>query len=286
MTFTEVKSNLSAIARLALVPVLIILIILAGVAGYFSSGSRTVTSTVTSTVTTTAPPITTTTTVNITYVSSQTMATQGPSSQFPSYSMNETNVSTVNSTLGLSLELFAAPSNGSLGNLSISAEVVGARNVSTNVTDENNWPYVADSFGPCGAPGHVAFGIFQGYYDQSNYTNANSLLLYNPSVTYSCTTFAFGIFTYSFQPHSDVAELLNSSGVPVFNESISTGGLIAGYWQEGGTYQVFPAGNYTIMAADEWGQVAFLHFTVTPNCQTFPFGCDESTITVSSGGTP
>jgi len=200
------------------------------------------------------------------YCASQTTTTTQTSSSksVPTYSMIETNVSAINSTLGLSLQLFAAPSNGSLDNLSISTEVVGARNVSTNVTVDNDWPSVANSFGICGAPEQigVGFGIFQGYYDQSNYTNATPLYLYNISETYSCTTVTYGNFTYSFQPHSYVAELVNFS-VPHYNESIYTGGLVAGYWQLGGTYQVFPAGNYTIMAADEWGQVAFLYFTVT-----------------------
>jgi len=221
------------------------------------------------------------------FCSSQTTTTIQTSTPVPSYSLTETNVSSVNLTLGLSLQLFAAPSNGSLGNLSISTEVVGARNVSTNVPVDDNWPSVANSFGICGAPEQigVGFGIFQGYYDQSNYTDATPLYLYNTLETYSCTAVTYGDFTYSFQPHSDVAELVNFS-VPHYNESISTGGLVSGYWQLGGTYQVFPAGNYTIMAADEWGQVAFLYFRVTPNCQTFPFGCDETTTQVTSGQTP
>jgi len=184
-----------------------------------------------------------------------------PIRSVPTFSISNSTVSAANSTLGLSLQLFA---NGSLRSLSVSAEVVGARSVPTNISDQNNWPYPADSLNPsspCGAPGQVGFGIFQGYYDQSNYTKATALVLYNASETYLCTTFAYGIFTYSFQPHSDVAELLNSSGVPLYNESISTSDRIGGYWH-GSTYQVFPAGNYTIMAADEWGQVAFLYFTV------------------------
>jgi hypothetical protein len=198
------------------------------------------------------------------YCSSQTTATTQSSALIPSYSMNETSASAVNSTLGLSLQLFAAPSNGSLGNLSISTEVVGARNVSTRIAVDNDWPGVANSFGICGAPEQigVGFGIFQGYFDQGNYSDATPLFLYNTSETYSCTTVSYGNFTYSFQPHSDFAELLNFS-VPHYNESIATGGLVAGYWQLGGSYEVFPTGNYTIMAADEWGQVAFLHFIVT-----------------------
>ena len=51
----------------------------------------------------------------------------------PSYSMTETNVSTINSTMGLSLQLSAAPSNGSLGHLAIIASVVNIRNVTNTL---------------------------------------------------------------------------------------------------------------------------------------------------------
>ena len=289
------KSSLSAIGRIRQVAVVAILIILAAGAGYFASSLRTVTSTVTSTVTTTAPPITTTTTMNMTYASSQTMTTQTPSSPFPSYSMAETNVSTVNSTLGLSLQLYAEPcgSLACIGSLDIMASVANVRNVSNNVTDQNNWQYPSDSlnpYNPCGSPGEVGFGIFRGYYDSSNYSNAVALTLYNDSTPYVCTTMIFPNTTYSFLPNSDNVQLVNSSGTSVYNESISVSKLIGGYWtgQIGSaTYQTFPNGTYTIISADEWGQVVFLYFTaVIPACATYPFGCDETTTQVTSGQTP
>ncbi len=177
--------------------------------------------------------------------------------------------STSNSTLGVALQLFAEPPTGFLDSLSVSAAVVDARNVSTRLIDQNDWPYQADSlnpFAPCGAPAQVGFGILQGYYDQSNYSKAIALILYNVSETFSCTTFAFGVFTYSFQPQSDVVELLNSSGTPLFNESISINGQFGGYWHVGSSasdYEDFPPGAYTVIAADEWGQLAFLHFIVS-----------------------
>lgn len=208
-------------------------------------------------------------------MTSQTSQTSTPQ-EVPSYSMTNTNVSSVNSTLGLSLQLFAAPSNGSLGDLATMASVVNIRNVSNNVTDQSNWKYPLGSlnpFSPCGV-GQVGFGIFQGNYDKSNFSKATALTLYNESIVYSCTTMTIVNSTevFSFQPQSDLVQVTNSSGVPFFNSSISVYcPLIGGYWigQIGsGAYQTFPSGNYTMIAADEWGQVVFLHFSVVTAAST------------------
>ena len=272
------RPRLSAIGRTVLVAVVAILIVLAAGAGYLASSLRTVTSTVT----TTAPPVTSISTsvitTEITTVVSPPITTTTmtqPMDQFPSYSMNETNDSTVNSTLGLSLQLYTPSSCNSLaclGRLDIVASVVNVRNVSNNVTDQDNWQYPPSSlnpYSPCGA-GQVGFGIFQGYYDESNFSKAISLTLYNETNLYSCTTMTIVNSTevFSFQPQSDLVQVTNSSGVPFFNSSISVSELVGGYWtgQIGsGTYQTFPSGTYTMIAADEWGQVVFLHFSVTNN---------------------
>ena len=199
---------------------------------------------------------------DVTVLLSEEIASCGPtvtssSNSVPSYSMNETSVSTVNSTLGLSLQLYL-PSCDSLvcpGRLDIMASVVNIRNDSNNVTDQDNWQYPPSSlnpYSPCGA-GQVGFGIFQGYYDESNFSKAISLTLYNESTLYSCTTMTIvnSSEVFSFEPQSDLVQVTNSSGAPFFNSSISVSELIGGYWmgQIGtGTYQTFPSGTYTIIA--------------------------------------
>jgi len=40
---------------------------------------------------------------------------------------------------------------------------------------------------------------------------------------------------------------------------------------------------YTLAVGDEWGDLVLIHLTIS-GCG--PFGCDESTITVTSGETP
>jgi hypothetical protein len=204
----------------------------------------------------------------------------------PSFHLTQTKTASANSTLGLSLVLSAAPSNDSVGQLAISAEVDNIRNTSNDVTSDNNWPYSPESLNPwnsCGAPGKVGFGIFQGNYDLKNFSSATALRLYNLNNLFSCTVFTFvnTTLSYSFQPHSDILDWINSSSIPVYNENVSISSEGGGFWngQMGNaTYHNFPAGTYTIIGADEWGQVVFLPFTVVSVAQTI-------TSTVSSTNT-
>jgi len=173
-----------------------------------------------------------------------------------------------NSTLGLSLELFVTPSNSSAGQLlNVSAEVVNTRNVANNVSDVSDWLYPASAlnpFSPCGIPGQVGFGILQGYYDENNYSKATSILyLYNVDETYNCTAGAsFTNVYFSFNPNSDSAQVIESSGGELLiNVSISISDAIGGYWLVS-SYRTFPVGDYTIIAADGWGQLVLLHFKV------------------------
>lgn len=188
----------------------------------------------------------------------------------PTFQIPNSTVSSLNSTLGLDLQLFVAPSNGTFG-LDISAEVLNARDVSNNVTDEDLWWYSSSALNPftdCGSPGSVGFGIFRGYFNLTNTSIPATLPLYNNSgtTTWVCSTSGYGYpHSFSFLPQSDEAELIDTSGQSVGSEIISIYDTVDGYWYNGGpTFQQFPAGNYTIIAADEWGQVAFLHFTVVP----------------------
>ena len=232
-------SRSSVVHQTALIVVLIASIIVAGAVGYLASSSRTVTSTVT----TTASPVTfistSVITTEITTVVSPpitTTTTTQPMNQFPSYSMTETNDSTVNSTLGLSLQLHTPSSCDSLaclGRLDIIASVVNVRNVSNNVTAESDWQYPAsllNPFDPCGSPGQVGFGIFQGNYAPNNFSSAAALGLYNQSETVSCTTQDFPNAYLLFQPNSNFAQIVNTKGEMVENGSVSVSDLVGGYW--------------------------------------------------------
>ena len=186
----------------------------------------------------------------------------------PRFALSSPEIAETNDTLGLSLELSAAQVESTPGHLRITTSVFNARNSINSVTVESAWPYPPDSLNPnnpCGTPGAVGFGISRGYYDQSNYSAASMLLLYNANAFYGCTTNVFpsGGY-YSFSPNSDVVEIFSLQGKKYYAESFSLSSAVGGYYEPGSSsYHVFSAGKYTIVAADEWGQVALLHFNIS-----------------------
>ena len=123
--------------------------------------------------------------------------------------------------------------------------------------------------GPCG-PLNYPFGIavFQGNYSAADISSATPLQIYEPGI-YHCPDILADISSYIFQPLSDIAA--------VFQMSESTAGFTAGmnaefepaptgYWASndvGAAFTKFDPGVYTVVAGDEWGALAIVHFTVT-----------------------
>lgn len=109
--------------------------------------------------------------------------------------------------------------------------------------------------------GMVGFEVLEGDYGLNNYTSGTALWL-------------------QLQPSEIGAEGCSSinlpAGEPVSSQDnhyafspLSDGNVLSapyvGYWtsaSDASTYKPFPSGAYTVVAADEWGQVAILHFIV------------------------
>ncbi len=148
-----------------------------------------------------------------------------------------------------------------------------------NVTTESQWrlqPGDFDAFDSCGMSYSFPFGfaIFQGYYDLRNYTQARPLALYNTTYASTCTTTLYPVAYYLFGPYSDTAEAFDSRGTSLGSWNLAQSLLTSGYWTGGPGYwfggissapATFHAyrGTYTVVAADEWGDVALTHFTVS-----------------------
>jgi hypothetical protein len=127
-----------------------------------------------------------------------------------------------------------------------------------NVSASRAWP-VSVALGACENVYDQPFGIavYSGHVDGQNLSQAKRLDIF-PLVP--CPLFIRLVTGYEFQPQSDLAVILPDYG--------GTPSPLVGSVNVGMTYgpsqgQPLPAGTYTVVAADEWGALAFVYFQVT-----------------------
>jgi len=132
-----------------------------------------------------------------------------------------------------------------------------------NMSRAANWPFTGLATGPCGALNQpVGLAVVEGNYDLSNVSSATPLQLYAPGA-YPCAMALAGIQSYLFQPTSDNATIYGGctpSG-DCGNETVSATVSVRGYYP-GASLTSFPAGVYTVVAGDEWGDIVVSHFVV------------------------
>jgi hypothetical protein len=136
--------------------------------------------------------------------------------------------------------------------------------VSINVTSNWAWPQLT---GTCDFYADIV--ILRGYYTQSNMTTGATPLQWFPYGLGVLCPAAIGVGGhYLFEPMSDNATVYGNLVFPVRDVLIAYG-----YYAPGQTYNrnlpdggeivtPFEPGKYTVVAGDEWGQVAFDHFEV------------------------
>lgn len=82
-----------------------------------------------------------------------------------------------------------------------------------------------------------------------------------------CTTVMGGVTVYSFQPSSDIASVIGTCNPnPCFTRSVSTSRSFSQYPSGNGSgfyWTNFTAGSYTVVAEDEWGDLALASFVIT-----------------------
>lgn len=188
--------------------------------------------------------------------------------------LNQT-VETSNSTLGLELLLSVnsttIPSEDAI---SIASSVINSRSTTNNLTASNDWPVQGLTSGPCPSPAFPAgIAVFRGYYGMNNLSSGRSLNIL-PIVGCPASQ-ALNVTSYSFLPKEDLA---NYSGYPVTSSQPSTTkqessvrvAFGASIYAANGTgfYSSLDSSlpsTYTLVTGDEWGQIALLHFRVTPS---------------------
>jgi hypothetical protein len=100
------------------------------------------------------------------------------------------------------------------------------------------------------------FGIavYSGHVDSGNVSQAQALNIF-PVVP--CPMYVRLVTGCEFQPQSDLATVLPSTGTP----SPLVGSVVLSGTYTSQTVALNP-GTYTVVAADEWGAMAFLYFQV------------------------
>ena len=172
-----------------------------------------------------------------------------------------TTQTTVDRTRGLELRLLVSPGVGPSGtDFQVNASVTNVLPATNNVTGLDEYNGVGSN--PICKFAPIAFDVLQGYYTLANYTTGNVVDVHGPQV-YMCVTGAADLSYYVFQPNGDN---FTGSGSPGIGQSrtaqISVD--VSQVWSDGPTAKTaLPAGEYTVVAADNWGQLAIAHFTVS-----------------------
>jgi len=152
-----------------------------------------------------------------------------------------------------------------------------------NLSKETAWTLDGLSTGGCPSL-YFPFGIavFQGRYTDANASQAAPLRIF-PVIP--CPMLVRYITGYLFQPVSDNATVLPGTGeVPMANE-VSLSGT---YNTTGGQPNVpipFTPGTYTVVAGDEWGNLAFAYFAVTSSNGVAEYVYPSSNLTSSISAT-
>jgi len=180
----------------------------------------------------------------------------------PTPGVVQTTYAATNPNLGIHLSLSLNGTTARLGGrISFQAFVYNDLGRENNVTASSDWTIprlIMDPCGPVDSP--VAVVTIRGHFDEANVSSAPT-----PEFGVGCTTVAGGISGYSFQAYGDQAYVIgvNQECVPTgCMMGIGFSGTIFGYLSDGQT-SPFVHGAYTVVAEDEWGDMAMAPFTVS-----------------------
>ncbi len=132
-----------------------------------------------------------------------------------------------------------------------------------NVTKASEWRLNGVSLGSCGTAVYP-FGValYRGLYTMDNASAAKPLQIY-PVVP--CPMLIRFISGYLFQPMSDLAVVLpsgpNATTTPM-SANVTAKAEYAGGPGSSTSSTALGPGTYTVAAADEWGSVVLIHFTI------------------------
>jgi hypothetical protein len=174
-----------------------------------------------------------------------------------------------NQALGISLVLSVTPSQGPFAtNFNVNATVVNILSHANNVTGVGDYHGV--QVNPLCNTGPVTFEVLQGYYTAANFT-AGTVLNIHGVQNMMCIVPSSALSYYIFQPDSDMFTgplalahpSQNGTATMTTRAATASASLANVYSSSLANPQPFAHGTYTVVAADNWGQLAVVHFTVT-----------------------
>jgi len=130
-----------------------------------------------------------------------------------------------------------------------------------NVTTSQNWG-TNFSLGRCSADYPFGIALFKGHYTLQNFMEGERVSLQSPVQNYLCVRPPFSTSYYHFLPKSDTAVVQVDMGNQTVTLPMGTSISITGYWTAEGSFTPLQHGTYTLVAGDEWGTLALLHFIV------------------------
>jgi hypothetical protein len=173
--------------------------------------------------------------------------------------------SVTNPSLGLSLILRLAADNSDGGIVRITVDELNTLDRVNNVSAASNWRIPQANLSGPWQTTMVGYAVYRGFYGAGNFTSGEPLPLGEIGTgSASCTPCPAPTY-YLFQSMSDNAT--TSPGSRFWYTSTSSMTInftdnISGYWASSNNFEIFPAGTYTVVAMDQWGQAVALHFTV------------------------
>jgi hypothetical protein len=194
--------------------------------------------------------------------------------------------STASSTAQLGIQLNESINSSSIAegqSLSVSISLTNALPTINDIPTSNDWSFHGVSgevWGACIGEYPLEVAILSG-----NYTAQELPSVANTTFEYTCAGY-IQVSQVTFQPRSDEANITGTGPGPGLNQTLGPFDLAlnfttSGYWDlkslskqtnppllgPGTTLNLasikFVPGTYTVAVADEWGQTAIQHFTVT-----------------------
>ena len=216
-----------------------------------------------------------------TTISSSTVTRIGSTSEVINYTntitLQTSNTSTSNSSTFTTTSTSISTRSVSPGGLVIrlilnSSRITSGASIGINVSDYNTFPmelnlseasdWALNGLATGGCPSlYLPFGIavFQGTYTSANVSQATPLPIFQ---VVACPMLVRFITGYLFQPMSDNATVLPGTEVTPMATVVPVNGIYNYTGIKLNQLIPFSPGTYTVVAGDEWGNLAFAYFVV------------------------